>query len=258
MGKKDDRRAEAEKRDRLLHLLLIIMTVYDQWMMGIGGGGSRDDDIIPALDMCGVNHDGRAFSWTALYRRMAECFELLGYHGRYCLNSGQYRSVNEKISVMNGVCVGMFRASSGELHELVTCTKVLSFMLSVLVQATHESRRLRAYVGQGVFHVCGSLVSQRRGHGAGRGKHLCGLMCPCAGGEDMSSLLQGALKRWSVLRWRSRDQNGYRYERRRSVRLCRVQALRRAPCSRMGTIRDRGATGGGHQGRRDWNRRAKN
>lgn len=141
MGKKDDRRAEAEKRDRLLHLLLIIMTVYDQWMMGIGGGGSRDDDIIPALDMCGSESRWARFQLDRVYRRVAECFELLGYHGRYCLNSGQYRSVNEKISVMNGSLRRYVSGVSGELHELVTCTKVLSFMLSVLVQATHESRR---------------------------------------------------------------------------------------------------------------------
>lgn len=51
MGKRSDRRAEAEKRDRLLHLLLIIMTIYDQWMMGISGGGEKEGDAMPALDM---------------------------------------------------------------------------------------------------------------------------------------------------------------------------------------------------------------
>ena len=140
MGKKDDRRAEAEQRDRLLHLLLIIMTVYDQWMMGIDGGGTREDDYLPALDMRGSEASWARFQLDRVYRRMAECFELLGYYGRYRLNAGQHRSVNEKIAVMNKCLRRHVSGAAGELHELVTCTKVLSLMFSALMQDTHETR----------------------------------------------------------------------------------------------------------------------
>lgn len=141
MGKKTDRRMEAERRDRLLHLLLITMTVYDQWLLGIDGGGPRDDDMVPALDMRGSEARWARFQLDRVYRRMAECFELLGYHGRYRLNAGQYRSVNEKIAVMNKSVRRYVSGAAGELHELVVCTKVLSLMLSALVQDTHETRR---------------------------------------------------------------------------------------------------------------------
>lgn len=141
MGKRSDRRAEAEKRDRLLHLLLIIMTIYDQWMMGISGGGEKEGDAMPALDMRACEAAWAKRQLARVYRRMAECFELLGYHGRYCLNAGQFRSVNEKVAAMNECLRRHVSGTAGELHELVTCTRVLSFTLSVLVQATHETRR---------------------------------------------------------------------------------------------------------------------
>lgn len=141
MGKRSDRRAEAEKRDRLLHLLLIIMTIYDQWMMGISGGGEKEGDAVPALDMRACEAAWAKRQLARVYRRMAECFELLGYHGRYCLNAGQFRSVNEKVAAMNECLRRHVSGAAGELHELVACTRVLSFMLSALVQTTHESRR---------------------------------------------------------------------------------------------------------------------
>ena len=114
MGKRSDRRAEAEKRDRLLHLLLIIMTIYDQWMMGISGGGEKEGDAVPALDMRACEAAWAKRQLARVYRRMAECFELLGYHGRYCLNAGQFRSVNEKVAAMNE-CLRrhVFRRSRG-------------------------------------------------------------------------------------------------------------------------------------------------
>ena len=117
------------------------MTINDQWMMGLSGGGEREGDAVPALDMRACEAAWAKRQLVRVYRRMAECFELLGYHGRYCLNAGQFRSVNEKVAAMNECLRRHVSGASGELHELITCTKVLSFMLSVLMQATHETRR---------------------------------------------------------------------------------------------------------------------
>lgn len=141
MGKKTDRREEAERRDRLLHLLLIIMTVYDQWMMGMSGGGTMEGGTVPALNMSRGEKNWAKKQLARIFRWMNEGFDLLGHHGRYRLNAGQFRSVNDKVLAMNTCMRRYVPEGTAEFKELIICTQVLSFMLSVLVQQTKEDRR---------------------------------------------------------------------------------------------------------------------